>query len=370
MVLPSHGGLHRSPPRPAEHRGPGYDEQFDSLTLFYDAFRSGRDIRTVGPPLFNLERIVLDGLRVQARAAQARTSRLDRVQRCLVPGGAHRGQTLAFGSGPLQLNSDISEDVAPLFRNRKVLVTMSKDNDLEWVRDWARFYARAHGVDAVVIYDNGSTTYSVADLAAALEQVDELKVGAVVGWPFKFGPRGVPGRMGATGWQPGQWWDSDFCQYGVLEHARWRLLRQAAGVINADIDELVVVPRNKTVFHYANLSPSGYVTYPGTWVESVPYDPRPRSAYSAFGYVNRTAPPCPKKWCLVPWRVPARAQWRIHEVAGAWRLLGDGAAPRINYRHFKGITRSQRPQATDTEFDPEVHVIDARLREMLHDAGL
>jgi hypothetical protein len=370
MVLPREGGLYRSPPRPAEHRGPGYDEQFDNVTVFYDVFRCGRDIRTIGPPLFNLEPIVLDRLKLQGRSVQGRTTRLARAQRCLMPGGAHRAHVLAFDSGPLHLSADIGEDLASSFRNRRVLLTMSKDNSLQWVKDWARFYARAHGVDAVVIYDNRSTTYSLTDVAAALDEVAELQVGAVVDWPFEFGPRGVPGRMTPTGWQPGQWWDSDFCQSGALEHARWRLLRQAAGVINADVDELVVVPPKKTVFHYANLSPSGYVTYPGVWVEAVPYDPQPRSAYSTYGYVNQTSTPCPRKWCLVPWRLPARAQWRVHEVAGGWPFLHQSAVPRVNYRHFKGVTRKQRLQATDTEFDAQVHVVDTRVREVLHDTGL
>ncbi len=49
--------LRRESPRPEYLRGPGYQEQFDDLTVFYDCFRTadGRGTIMLGPPLLNLE---------------------------------------------------------------------------------------------------------------------------------------------------------------------------------------------------------------------------------------------------------------------------------------------------------------------------
>jgi hypothetical protein len=61
-------------------------------------------------------------------------------------------------------------------------------------------------------------------------------------WPFKYGPQG------ANSWDH---WDSDFCQLGAWEHARWRFLQNARSAMNSDIDELVLSKSGQSVFEAA-----------------------------------------------------------------------------------------------------------------------
>ncbi|WP_216075142.1 hypothetical protein, partial [Acinetobacter baumannii] len=81
------------------------------------------------------------------------------------------------------------------------------------IQDWVRFSRDVHGADAVLIYDNGSTSYSLADLAGALGALDGIAVARVVSWPYKFGPQGFDAK---------RFWDSDYGQHGVWEHGRRR----------------------------------------------------------------------------------------------------------------------------------------------------
>lgn len=355
VVLPPELGLRREPPRPPGQREATYEDNFDYLTLYYDAFVSGGDLRLVGPPLLDLERAFREGLHEGGRRLRLRTERLDRSQRTVVLNHDRRSRTIGFRCGTFSGSSRIGTDLASVFNGRRALLTVSKDNRLDWVRDWARFYALAHGVDAVIVYDNGSVSYSCVDLLAALGEVPGLEVAVVVNWPFKYGPMRPDGP-----------WDSDYCQYGALEHARWRMLRGADGVINADIDELVVTKSGTSVFGPVRRLRRGYLLYRGTWVDAVPNPDEAKSAYSNFAFANSSFPQTSSKWCLVPARVPARSQWRVHDVAGAPARSSDD----VTFKHFHGITNRRRHIDAKEVFDPEVHALDTELQEALTRVGM
>ena len=53
------------------------------------------------------------------------------------------------------------------FAGRNCLMTLSRDNALDWIRDWAAFHVREHGADAVLFFDNGSTDYRPEEILAA-----------------------------------------------------------------------------------------------------------------------------------------------------------------------------------------------------------
>ncbi len=273
VSLPDDALLRRDPPRPPELRPPGYAEQFDDRTLFYDIFWCDDAVRLVGPPLRNLEAVALDGLAASGRSEKVKTTQLAHVQRTTITGIHRTAMTIDLPLEGSRCSATIGSDLAQLFKERKVLLTVSKNNDLAWVQDWIKFHARYHGVDAVLIYDNGSTSYSLDQLQSAIEQVDDIELAAIVSWPFKYGPQGfdntAPGSKGAQQQNgPDLPWDSNYCQYGALEHAKWRLLRHAAGVINADVDELVLTPPGTTIFDYVRRSRGGVLQYPGIWIEA------------------------------------------------------------------------------------------------------
>src|SRR5215475_10704375 len=56
--------LRRQMPRSLEQRQPGYESEFDFLTVFYDCFASvdNRSFICVGPPLYELDRTILSAL--------------------------------------------------------------------------------------------------------------------------------------------------------------------------------------------------------------------------------------------------------------------------------------------------------------------
>src|SRR5205085_1357105 len=119
----------------------------------------------------------------------------------------------------------ISPSGRDMFKGRRVLLTLSKDNPMPWIRDWVQFNVRVHGADALLLYDNGSTIYETAALVEQLAGIPGLASCLVVSWRFPLGP-GV-GR--------GQAQDSFYCQPGMLEHARWRYCAEALSVLNTDI---------------------------------------------------------------------------------------------------------------------------------------
>ena len=370
VLLSAFSGPQRLPVRPPALRGEGFEAAFDDDTLFYDVFRvpgSGK-VLALGPALFNLA----DGL----RAARVRAipwgetcpfevHEFDRHVRVVIS-APPAASSLSF-EGPLgAFEMEIQDSFADALAGARLLTAKSRDNSLEWIQDWIRYHRDLHGVDAVLIHDNHSTVYDIETLMGALSAVQGLRAAIVVDWPFKFGPQGTFEGL----------WDSDFCEYGALEHARWRFAPRVQGVINADIDELLVSSSGRSVFDALARSRLGIVRYPGRWVVGVEGDPvhagrlRRHSDYHIalkpeyqrrFFVLQRDRLRCPPKWTVDPSRCPARAQWKSHGVA-RW-LPGRVLSPGFLYRHFREIGTNWKYERTTREpFQPSRHFDDAELR--------
>ena len=220
----------------------------------------------------------------------------------------------------------------------------------------------------MVIHDNQSSAYDVETLLEALRAVNGLRAAIVVTWPFKFGPQGTFEGL----------WDSDFCEYGALEHARWRFAQRAQGVMNADIDELLVSPAGRSVFDALVRSRFGIVRYFGRWVVGVEGDPvadpgrmRRHADYHIalkpecqlrFGVLPRDRLRCPPKWTVDPSRCPARAQWKTHRIAH-W-LPGRVVSAGFLFRHFREIGSNWKyERMTRAPWQPSRHFDDVELRE-------
>ena len=72
-----------------------------------------------------------------------------------------------------------------------MLLTLSRNNDLRWIRDWVRFHVREHGADAVLFFDNGSTGYGPPEIEAALAGIGGVGRSVCVAAVFPYGPQGV-----------------------------------------------------------------------------------------------------------------------------------------------------------------------------------
>lgn len=348
LALPAGGPLRREPRRARDLQPPGFSERFDHATLFYDVFTVGPLVGLAGPPLLNLRHPLaaagwkVDGIPLEPR--QVILADIDRTQRSwLDVRPADDVRALEVTLADLRLETVVSADGAGLFAGRNVLLTLSKNNDPAWIHDWIVFHRDHHAIDAVLLYDNGSTTYTVEGLRDALGTIAGVSV-VIVPWNYPYGPLGedAAGRL-----LP---WDSDFCQYGMLEHAKARFLRHAKLVMNADVDELLLCHGGEAIGRLMDRQNLDFCRYTGHWLENLRgagSDGPPRHAQ--FGWVNPTLGPCEYKWSIRPSRVPlGRVQWRVHDVKGLTPAIQPDAA----FRHFAGITTGWRslrlPRMTDT----------------------
>lgn len=239
------------------------------------------------------------------------------------------------------------------------MTTKSKNNDLQWISDWAKFHAIKHGVDAVLLYDNGSDDYTSSDVLAALDH-PQLDVVIVVDWPFKFGPQG-----GSWNGLKGAPWDSDYCEYGILEHARHRFLSEAAGVINHDIDELAVTSNGQTIFEVINDSKDGYIRYFGRWIENITKQPQNIPQFTDFAYYSTVRNPTTVKWALDPKRTADAKQWKTH---GITNLPPVANTEQVMHRHFMGINTNWKWKRDRTStLDLKLHKSDSLLVKQLAD---
>jgi hypothetical protein len=371
-TLPEDRPVARLPSRPPVHRPRGFSEQFDSKTVFYDCVyvKDAGAVVLQGPPFLNLKRR-LQPLRIGASSlAPSLTLELKHSIR----EGDRHAQIWVTAEQPieaLRVSSELGEtdlqvscDLNEFFRGMRVLYTLSKNNDLDWICDWIRFHRDVHGANAVLLYDNSSTVYGVNELMSRLQAISGIDRLCIVAWPFKYGPNGRKG-----------FWDSDFCQYGALENARWRFLQKAKSVLSCDIDEFALTS-GKSVFELAESSGRGYLSFHGRWIVGVAEEANPAVVRHAdFQYALRfqsewrTERPmpgryvddrCPPKWAAVPARCPKTAQWMVHLVAGMNERAPLSTA---SYRHFRQVNTHWKYDRSQREkFDPARHYMDEELK--------
>lgn len=305
-----------------EHRAPGFEAAYDRETLWYDAVRIGGRLHLVCPRLYTLrpliDRVRLDG----ARLGPARLSASRRHEIATL--ASSHGDTLSLQIGDWQAQSPISEDGAAHFAGLNVALFISRDNRIDWFADWARFHVEEHGLQALLVIDNGSESYPPEAILEALSAAGLTRAVVLVA-PQPYGPtRGKSGRGGAK-----------FLQPAMLNLARLRYLRHARAVLNADLDELVWSHAG-SVFDAAVASPLGLVSFAGQWRQPPPRQEPPFiHAQHVHGRLGHW--PCPTKYCIRPDGPLRWAGWDVHRPD---TLLPIGLRPRrdMGYWHCRGIT--------------------------------
>lgn len=360
LELEPTGQLRRDMPRPHQFRQEGYESDFDFSTIFYDCFRSvdRRFVVLIGPPLLNLGSHVLP--RITSAFGITKSShgsfqslknhdqiwlRTENARALLAPG--------LFGQELIQVQPNRSRQ----FEKRKVLFTISKDNDLVWIKDWVRFFAANHRTNAVLLYDNMSVTYEPGKVQEVISKVKGIDVACVVEWPFKFGPQGGPHEI----------WDSNFTQHAVFEHARHRFLASAESAINADIDEFVITEDGRSLHDLVLTSQTGYLRYGGHWIENATLAKEEirRHVHYAFRSVVSNEP-VGRKWTVMPKRCPTQSQWLVHYISG---MEPDPRSTSVSTRHFKAINSNWRwARSYSEEPNERTHVVDHELVKWMHHA--
>ncbi|MEO1313640.1 MAG: hypothetical protein AAFV27_07155, partial [Pseudomonadota bacterium] len=355
VIIPDAAPARRVPIRPLKYRDEDFDAKFDHDTLFYDVFpNADGDILASGPPLWNLKNEVAFA---EVRAGGVALPDMPTVvefDRCSVSTLAKaQGAATSLQMDVLEQSFDLalSPNYCDALAGRRVLMTMSKDNDPAWIRAWVSHYIAGHGADSVVFFDNGSSAFGFADVVAALEDLDGLEQFYFVHWPFKYGPQGGKARF----------WDSDFCQVAAWQTARWRFLSKASSVLNVDIDELLLPDDDgRSIFDAVEASETGYIAFPGRWIEAVKEDyvagrlPR----HDDFLQYVIDAPACNMKWAVCPAKCKDEHQWMVHKI----RWMKSEKNHSFLFRHFKAINTGWKDQRHQPRtFKPEDLAVDDAL---------
>jgi hypothetical protein len=344
-ALPFNTPVRRLPRAPERKRAPEFTTAFDDRTLFYDCFRhaDGQRILMVGPAWVNLEA----GYRLAKFVAMPSKTPL-RVRffpslTTLVtelvgaPADTHSVEVTFAGE---RLVLAVQPSSAETLRDRKLLFSINRDNDLAWIREWATFHAKVHGTDAVILFDNGSSRYEPAEVLATLQAVPGIAFAGVPSWPYSFGPIDRAVRKDP-------YW-ARFLQIGSMSVVLRRYGELAYGLLDCDIDELAGTRSGRSIYELAKASRGGLVAFRGIWIEATGgarhRDFRMRLADDKAALSRQ------RKWALDPSRkwvrkLSVHPYW--HWIEGR-ALFAKSMPEDALYWHFKGINtnwKEQRAQA-------------------------
>lgn len=346
--LAEHGTLRRLPRAARKARPPGFFERFEDRALVYDCFRhaDGARILMVGPPPMNLmpqfegARYLALPSRTPLRAAYHPSLSTMITALTGAPAGTPAvAMSLAGEEFVLPVQPNHSADLA----GRRVLFTMSKDNELGWIAEWARWHAALNGTDAIVLFDNGSTRYGIGEIEETLLGVKGIGKVAVRSWPGAFGA-----TDSALAINP--YW-SHFLQIASMSVVLRRFGTAAFGLLNCDIDELAATHSGRPIYDLLAEARRGLVVFSGQWIEA---EAKTGDCRSHRNFTQRRRDPAkarsgPRKWVLDPkreWvrRLDVHPYW--HWVRGRpW--FGKSMPADAFYRHFKGINTNWKEDRSD-----------------------
>lgn len=332
IITPCPAGAARKLPRLSRWKtdDPALQDRYDTDTLVYGGVWMPwkRRLRLFAPNPLNLRPMLeqADWLGDGRPLPKPKLSRFKRYATLDFDApGPVRDLTMTLGD--MQTTCPVlPADTAP-FAGCNVLYTMSRDNSLDWVCDWVIYHHKAHGADAVIISDNGSTAYTPQDLLDRLTGLGVLRAALVQTVPYRYGPSSQICARASS---------ARFLQSAVANYVRDAWLGQARAVLSCDIDELVVSKRDVSIFDAARAARLGVVTFPGFWRFCDPALQKPRHADHVFSRYDR-AKPCPTKYV-----------WRPDGPLGDWSLMTHGleavprgwvsGAPDFWFAHCHGIT--------------------------------
>lgn len=345
FTFPTNWQTRREPRRPHELRVFDFDENFDWDTVWNDAIQITPDtVLLIGPPLYEHAAWLHSKCSFEFPNHQGTLPcdviELDRTCQTVVrvPGPTKSLVLNYRGRHMISVNEPCWN-----FKGMKVIVTISRDHPISWLRQWIDYHRTVHGLDGLLLYNNRSTIYTSEELERSIARPD--MVIKVVDYDVPFG------CMGGGDWewkgQQGTFlpWDSDFSQYVMLEHAKWRYLHCASLAINADTDELLYFKNTtlSSMAEYCQSSSNSVWLYKGTWIEpvdstngtiagNVPFEHRRFNAYWHTNHSDQRG--IGIKWMLNPGR-NMQYQWHLHKTFGPHMLTDE-----IGFGHYLAMNTS------------------------------
>ena len=290
-------GLKRQSKLYPHNQPKNYEVAFDADTLWYDAIQIGDQLQLICPKLNNLT----SSVRAAKWWIDERPTRLIRIRFyhrydvIFLRASSRRVQQVSVVMGLWRGQASVAQPRPHLFAGLNTVITTQKNNRLDWIADFLRYYIYHHRLQGAILMDNGSTLYSPQNLYETLRYAggwQGLKQTLVVAAPFRYGPH-VPGLKNAV-------YEEQYLQCALLNIVRLRYLSEARAVLNCDIDEMAHTPKT-TCFDLSVRSPWGFVVLPVVWRYSHPTDPDPtRQAVHRFRHSTFLPELQSVKYCIAP----------------------------------------------------------------------
>jgi hypothetical protein len=127
---------------------------------------------------------------------------------------------------------------------------------------------------------------------------------------------------------------------------------RAYGLVDCDIDELVLPADGVSIFDVARSSPGGLVAFRGSWIEAIAEPDSPPRPPHRF-YRQRMSDPKRARWPQRKWALDPTRDWvKALNVHPYWhwiegrprnaKSMPDG----VSYRHFRGISTDWKAPRT------------------------
>ena len=343
--FPDHWGFKRVPRRSKDLWVFNFEQNYDWDNLWYDAIQINETtIILIGPPLYETSQFLKERCYFSNwtnRPLKFEIYEMDRV--CITVITVDKwisSITLVDGS---HRHNILVERPSTEFQGKKTIVTISKNHPIPWLQQWIDYHKVVHNLDGLLIYNNQSTIYDSKELQETIQRPD-MHI-RVVDYNVPFG------CMGGGDWE---WegkkgtslpWDSDFSQYVMLEHAKWKFLYCSKLVINADTDELLILRKNSLdeIANFCQTAETSVWLYKGIWIEpidsisgieayDIPFENRRFSNYWHTADSNQRG--IGIKWMLNPQK-NINYQWHLHKTTGPHAMTDD-----ISFGHYLGMNTS------------------------------
>ena len=341
LNIPLESSLRREPPRPVEHRQDNYEELFDYKMLFADIFVDNGKLVAVGAPPLNLEPLLDDATYLLNGSPIAKPV-IEHRSLCAVyhfDVEAQLGDILELSLMGERLSGEVQANRSDFFHDCDVLIAVQKDNDIEWIAYWALHHSLVSGINSILLYDNGSKSYSCDQLRSVLSEVPGIERVMICSSDCPFGPTGGPAGK----------WDSNFGQLIHYEHARRFALREARTVLVNDIDEIIGTDRSETVVEKLLRSTSSALGVQRLNVINYLRDGFTESdvrAHNVYGYVRKGRPQVHGKYVAKVARLPEEAQFNVHLIRNT--KLEKADSQEMICGNFVGVSKTWRTGKFDS----------------------
>ncbi|TDQ64519.1 hypothetical protein ATL17_2539 [Maritalea mobilis] len=354
--LDADSSVQRLPKNPKRDRPQKFLESFDFNTLYYDCFwdETERDVLCVGPTPTNLKahykkaiyKALPSGKAVKAKhffSLTVMTTQLKDVPPDTVEIEMQFADEVHLMH--VQANS------CGQFEGENLMFTLSKNNDLNWIKFWADYHVRHQKVSSIILFDNGSDQYEIGDLVETLQTVKGLQKVLVASMPYPYCAKDEILKVNP-------YW-AHFLQIALMTIVLRRFGMKAKSILNLDIDELANSNGAADVFTLAEQSNLGILAMKGVWVE-----PIVEGNFGDHRDFTSVAKDEKRNYCYAgKWAIDPKRKWfkklkvfpYMHWIENRAQL-GRRYVEGVHFWHFKGInTNWKLDRAKPMEFDPEIH---------------